>query len=154
MLKLRKTRGILARRAVAAGLALGTMLAAAIALAPTASANGGGGCRGFAYIEGGISLDSCSGWAENDPQHLFGQIGYIGVNIDPCAQLVNADTHQWVHDFGCLGWSTTYTKHYGPWMDSWMDVPKGRYYVQVGAWVNYDTLHYIANVQSPVVTVS
>ena len=154
MFRLRKTRRTIARRSLPVGLALGATLAAAVVLAPAASANDGGGCRGFANIGGGINLDSCIAWDKNEPSRLLGQIGYVGTNIDPCAQLVNANTGQWVHDFGCLGWSTTFTKHYGPWMDSLLDVPKGRYYVQVGVWVDYSGLQYIGNVQSPVLTVS
>jgi len=150
---------------VGASLAvLGTLLAAGVTVAQSASANtGGGGCRdkGYAGETYGISELPCS-WGDGG-HGVFGKTNYRNpnnVSVYPCAQLlrVNSDgsTTQ-VADFGCLGkWlSSNQSDGSIQFNTGTIGVSNGTYVVQAGYW-EYDpngNLVYIVGAQGSKVQV-
>ncbi|WP_042435636.1 hypothetical protein [Streptacidiphilus anmyonensis] len=152
-------------KATTTAVVLGAAFAGTVALAPGAQAATGGGCRNwFTSPAGqwageplGVSLDSCAAIKDTDNSDIEANIGFqskLGIDIDPCAQLVNAVTGARVHDYGCIGWigsDKAVNETYSGWRDSWVDVGKGAYVVQVGFWAYNanNQLQYYGNVQSP-----
>ncbi|MEU6173322.1 hypothetical protein ABZ832_15515 [Streptantibioticus parmotrematis] len=147
-----------AKRAAAALVIFGTLLATGATMAPSASANtSDGGCRdkGYAGETYGISELPCS--VGDHGTGVAGKINYKNpnhVNIFPCAQLlqVNADnTTTQVANFGCLGIWLSSNQDDGSIQFNTKDigVHNGTYIVQAGYW-EYDpsgNLVYILGAQ-------